>query len=56
MCADVVRWLITLSACVLRTSVQLSEADMKELPNADWMSVRLKEEIAVVLLIKSMFI
>jgi len=34
----------------------MSKADMKELPDVDWMSVRLKEEIAVVLLIKLTFV
>jgi len=55
-CTNVIRSLITFSAYILRMSVQLSEVDVKKSFDADWMSVRLKKEIAVVLLIKSMFV
>jgi hypothetical protein len=43
VCADVVRLLNVLSTCVLRTSAQLSEIDVKELSDVNWMSVRLKK-------------
>ncbi len=55
--ADVVRSFNVLSIYILRISnACMSKADMKELPDVDWMSVRLKEEIAVVLLIKLTFV
>jgi hypothetical protein len=44
VCADVVRSLNALSICVLRTSAQLSEIDVKESSDADWMSVKLKKK------------
>jgi len=37
-------------------NVHISETDVKESSDANWMSMKLKEKITVVLLIKSMFI
>jgi len=55
--ADVNKQLFVLSAHVLSTlNAHISEANMKESSDADWMSVRLKEEIVIVLWIKLMFV
>ena len=55
--ADVNRQLIVLSIYILSVlNVYMYKVDIKELLDADWMSVRLKKKIIVVLLIKSMFI
>jgi hypothetical protein len=43
VCTDVVRSLNALNVCVLRTSAQLSEIDVKESSDADWMSVTEKK-------------
>ena len=51
--ADINRQLIVLSAYVLSASnVYVKEIDIKELLNADWMSVKLKEEIKLAFMIK----
>jgi hypothetical protein len=44
VCTDVVRSLNALSICVSRTSAQLSEIDVKESSDANWMSVKLKKK------------
>jgi len=54
---DVNRQLVVLSAHVLSAlNAHVSETDIKESFDANWMSVRLKEEIAVVLWVKLIFI
>ena len=54
---DVNRQLNVLSAHVLSVfNAHLSETDVKESSDADWMSVRLKEKIVIALLIKLTFI
>ncbi len=51
--ADVSRQLIILSIYVLSAlNVYIKETDIKELPDVDWMSVRLKEEIKLAFMIK----
>ncbi len=55
--ADVDRQLVILSVYVLSVlNAYICKVNMKKSLNADWMSVKLKEETAVVLLIKSTFI
>ncbi len=54
---DVNRQLNVLSAYVLSAlNAHMSEADVKELSDADWMLMRLKEEIKLVFMIKQMFV
>ncbi len=55
--ADVNKQLIVLSVHVLSAlNTHISETNVKKSSDTDWMSVRLKEKIAIVLWIKSMFI
>jgi len=55
--ADVDRQLVVLSVHVLSAfNAHVSEINVKESSNTDWMSMKLKEETAVVLLIKLTFI
>jgi len=55
--ADINKQLVVLNVHVLSAlNTHMSEADMKKLFDTDWMSVRLKKEIVIILLIKSMFI
>ena len=54
---DVNRQLVVLSAHVLSAfNAYMSEADIKKSFDVNWMSVKLKEEIAVVLWVKLTFI
>ena len=54
---DVDRQLVVLSVYVLNTfNAYMSEVNMKKLSDTDWILMRLKKEIAVVLLIKLMFV
>jgi len=54
---DIVRLFNVLSIYILRIfNAYISETDMKESSDADWMSVRLKEKIVIALLIKLTFI
>jgi len=55
--ADVNKQLAVLSVHVLSAlNACVSEADIKESFDADWMSVKFKEEIKLVFMIKQMFI
>lgn len=56
MYVDIVRLLIILSTYVLKMFIQLSKTDIKKSSDADWISMRLKEEIVIVLLIKLIFV
>ena len=54
---DVNRQLNVLNIHVLSAlNAHMSEADVKELSDADWMLMRLKEEIKLVFMIKQMFV
>ncbi len=54
---DVNKQLAVLNVHVLNAfNAYISKINIKKSFDADWMSVRLKEEITVVLLIKSMFV
>jgi len=55
--ANVDRQFAVLNVYVLSALIShISETNIKESSDTDWMSVRLKEKIAIVLWIKSMFI
>ena len=55
--ADVGRQYVVLNVYILNVfNAYINEIDMKESLNADWMSVRLKEEIKLVFTIKWIFI
>ncbi len=54
---DIDRQLIILSVYILSASnTYIEEIDVKESSNVDWMSVRLKEKIKLIFMIKQMFI